>query len=436
MSIYFFSTTDKKIRALTGVKCIVFPVEDREKVSLNEESDSSEKQEIKKYIDERLKTSNAKEFSQKISEVLQDDENNKLIDFKEEYDHFNCITESVAGGFFHIRHLMCRIAFSSSNKNKISKHPICLNKAYEQVIKYYIDYSHFHYFAYPIIETYFALRVENNSKKEEMIYPERVEKYMNYLKGVNELSYKTVGKLIDEDYIFAIKYDKNDSYVLSQSSKINFKPKLIKAMILLYYDVYPLLKIKKIWYILVRTLFKNIKIVIPYLIGRLFPNWVKNKTGNLPSLISGDTQIDPVGFSSEKPFLYSSEVKLKIEEKEKNDLLWHILSRVSVIYQHKQFGWSKQKALTYFQMLREFFVDWQPRNEGSELATSELDFNIIESVYKLDNIKKKRLKHELGNLAINLFNEFSSIQLLDEKRLSNEERLPFYSFMNCSYYHI
>jgi hypothetical protein len=415
MSIYFFSIseTESKIRALTGVKSIVFP--------------ATESTDI--FLKSNLTVTNIDEYNSNIDNILKNTIDDKPLDFGEEYDHFQCLTESVAGGFFHIRHLMCRVAFSATNKKKID-FPIVKNcKCYEQVIKYYIDYSYFHYFAYPIVENYFEIKNQekfNFSEKEEKIYPERQLKYKKYLKSISDLTHELIGKMIDEDYIHYLKNKVLESVILK--GKVNFKYKFYKALIIFSYDVVPILLIGKLWKTLVSVLFKNIKIVIPYLIGRIFPNTITKNTGKLPGIISGDTQIDPVGFSSNKTNLTSSEVSLTEKEKEKNDLLWHILSRVAVIYQHKQFGWTQNRLLKYFQMLREFFCAWQPRNVGSEFIVSGIDFDILEIIF---NNKSEKLNYkELSDIALLIFETHK------DKELDEADKLSFYSFMNCSYHHI
>lgn len=418
MSIYFFSIGENRVQALTGVKCIVFPNSDL----------------YREFIDKVLSTNNEGVFSERINKILEQQYKNIPNEFEEEYNHFQCITESIASGTFHLRNVICRVFFSSTNKKKLFQNEhLKYNKAYKQVIKYYIDYCHFHYCSYPYIENYHTIITETKITNEDILYADRVRESKDYLLKLQKVNPLVIGNIIDEEYLA---YKKDNIVTTSFFKKGNgeFNSKVKKMFILFYYDIVPLLLNVRTCVILVKKVLKTTKI-FPYLYGRFFSKKIKHNTGNLPSFISGDTQIDPVGFASNQQLLDSSEIYLSKDERFKNDLLWHILSRVALIFQFKQFGWAEEKTKKYLQMLREFFIEWQPKNIGSESIMSGIDNSIIIDIYKnesgiFDNKMQSEFYPALVTYSLRKYTEAM------EDSINEEVKIAVASHLNCTYHHI
>ncbi|MBK8511684.1 MAG: hypothetical protein IPL56_05430 [Saprospiraceae bacterium] len=379
-------------------------------------------------MENNLKVNSLEEYQLILKRLLANEVKDKPEYFNEEYNHFSCITQSKVSGFLHIRQVLNRINLSIANKDKIDNEKRLLpHKAFQHVVTYFIDYTKFHYIAYPFVENYFKLKDENNTNTEDLIYPERFQYIHDYLKENKSLNENDIGEIIDKYYIKDNAQKLKDKDVLHGIKNPTEFKKLIHLFI---YDLLPILLSYKLIFRIFKIMLKNLDLVFPYIFGRIFPKNIKLNTGKLPSMLYGKDQIDPVGFTTKQYRLKNTEVALTQSENAKHLYIWFILSRFAVVYQLTKFGWSEYKLLNYFKMLKEFFREWQPLVNGSEIIASAIDVDIIDIVNEkhLELSTSKNLTQNLTNLAVDFYNNKTY-----KNHLNNNS---FLQYLGCYYHHI
>lgn len=433
MSIYFFSAKQHEIKALTGIKAIVLPKED---------------------LDEGLQLFFGPRYDKREDIDLREELINVFLrdhvpeHFKEEYDHFQCLIHSNIANVFHINHLLLRLCYSSFTIRKsqlLIQGKLRPSRVHREVLRYFRNYTLFHFVAYPYVETHFLLTADSKQNFEEngIIYGKRIQKCMDKLENSQLLikkDYTFIGNIIDRNY-WLLKQSGLENLLKQEFESFQYLKDRGSIRILLYligFEIFPLLIIPSLWPALIKVLLKNINRVYPYLLGRLFPeSIIKGNMGALPGILSSDFTIDPAGFNtgqrelpSQEP-VYSSEIAKKYA-----DLLWHILSRIAVVYTMKSLGVDQSKIYSYFRMLRCFNERWAPFSINARMMMSSLDNSIIAEILhspvEIRSIVSNGYLKTLSRVGVSFFNR--TIDSFHNHLSDHESGLG--DALNCSYMHI
>lgn len=432
MSIYFYSTNEaKEIKALCGVKALILPVEIAEKIKKKLDNIAREKLSIEVL---------EKEYKESLKQILDDET------LKEEYNHFKCLVHSKAANFFHIRNILLRHTYSSYTLHRIIDPALNSHSIFRDVLKYFIDYAYFHYAAYPFIEAHHIFLTKNKQERGDFLYQERIKKAGNFLEeylknpGEKESSYSRVGNLVDRNFYLLLKKDRKTftTYEYTHAIEINYLKRFNLYIWLCLIMFGRLLKRPILWGELWRLLRKKIKIVFPYILGRLFPKLVvKHNTGVLPAILSDNKiTIDPVAFIYDSQSIHSEEKKAPSPlHGGLANLFWHILSRCAVIASFIDLDRNEGEIYIYFKKLRRFNEQWRQQTKHVKFDMDLLDNHIIDLVTKqFEKHPKyppwKRIAH-LERIAFNIFKKYR-----EEGSFDFRESSPYNSAVNCSYMHI
>jgi hypothetical protein len=432
MSIYFYSTNEaKEIKALCGVKALILPVEIAKKIKNKLDNIAREKLSIEVL---------EKEYKESLKQILDDET------LKEEYNHFKCLVQSKAANFFHIRNILLRHTYSSYTLPRIIDPALHPHSIFRDVIKYFIDYAYFHYAAYPFIEAHHIILTKNKQERGDFLYQERIKKAVNFLEkylenpGEKESSYSRVGNLVDRNFYLLLKKDRKTftAHEYTHAIEINRLKRFNHYIWLCLIMFGRLLKRPILWGELLRLLRKKIKIVFPYILGRLFPKLVvKHNTGVLPAILSDNKiSIDPVAFIYDSQSIHSEEKKAPSPlHGGLANLLWHILSRCAVIASFIDLDLDEVEIYTYFKKLRRFNEHWRHQIKDVQFDMDLLDNHIIYQVTNQfekhpDYPPWKRIAH-LEKIAFNIFKKYR-----EEASFDFRESSPYNSAVNCSYMHI
>lgn len=432
MSIYFYTTKKDKIKALCGVKAIIVPIEIARKIK--EILDNIEQ---KNLSEKTLK----KEFIRCLEKECSSDE------LKEEYDHFKCLAHSKAAKFFYIRNFLLRLAYASYTRKRITRPTLNPHSIFRDVLKYFIDYTFFHYAACPFIEahSFFLAPKEQEEKGEDPLYQERIKiarKFLDdYLRDLKKTdsSFRRVGKRVDRNFCLLLRLERETF------EKLEYEPNIGKKYLrhgnsyfLLHRMFGGLIRYPRLWINLGRAIFSKFKLVFPNIKSRLFPrNSDDCYSILLPAFLTEKNTIDPM-----MAFPYGQQSR----HSHKNyypaplngglaNLFWHILSRCAVIASFINLGLDEVEIYTYFKKLRRFNEHWRHQIKDVQFDMDLLDNYIIYQVTKqFEKHPKyppwKRIAY-LEKIALNIFKKYR-----EEGCFDSRESSPYNSAVNCSYMHI
>lgn len=422
MSLFFYACDKSEIKALVGVKAMILPLDIAQKIKKKLDSIGQNQQTLEM------------EFKNCLEREISSEE------LKEEYNHFKCLNHSKVAKCFYARNVLVRHSYNYYIRKKVTTllhpHPIL-----KDVLTYWIDYSYFHYVAFPIIEGAYIYHKSNtqDKKEEQILYGKRIKKFL--MENPNdftdkEISYKNIGHRVDRNFYLLLRSGRNILERL-EFKEINDEKnsKYCYSSFLIYYMFKNLLKRSAFWVNVGRALFLKIKFIYPHLLARLFNGNAKNQiAGQLPTILTGDFSISPTGF-------YYGKYDLKSHEKHYPsalhgglaNLLWHILSRCAVITCLIAMDVPEDDIFIYFKKLRKFNSIWRKKAKEAEFAMSLLDTEIINRV--LEQFKKNsgyspwKMIPILENIAINIFQKAREEDVLNLSTVDS----PFHRAVNCSY---
>lgn len=432
MSIYFYAGDVNEIKALCGVKVLILPDAVAGKIKDQLDSIAREKR-------------SPQTLENKFKQCLENELHSRELE--EEYNHFKCLVHSRAANFFHIRNIMLRYTYSSYTRKRITNHTLQPHSIFHDVLAYFTDYTYFHHAAFPFIEGHHLHLSEDGEQKtaEAILYPDRIEKAREFLAKERETlkdresSYRSVGATVDRNFFLLLKLGKKDFSTLEYSHAIDGRYLKHHNLYFWLHRMFAiLLRRPVIWLYIGKIILSRIKIVYPYILGRLFPRRVvKQNVGILPAIICNNISIDPVAFPYNKQSFKSSEkgYPSKLHGGLAN-LLWHILSRSAVIAGLIDLGVSIDDIFIYFKRLRQFNVKWRPDTEAAQFQLARLDTAIINRV--TDQCRKapqlsprERIPH-LETMAIDIFNKFREEKYFNFQDSSSSHNAA----VNCAYMHI
>ena len=431
MSIYFYAGDKKEIKALCGVKMLIIPYEIAEKIKKKMDN-IGQKELSMEALEEK--------FKQSLEAELQSKE------MEEEYNHFKCLIHSKAANFFHMRNIMLRYCYSSYTRNRITDPTIHSHSVFREVLRYFIDYAYFHYTAFPFIEGHHLLFSPDEEKKktEAILYPDRIRKAMEFLVKKNkefnnkESSYQFIGAIVDRNFCLLLNRNRKtfaDHEYFPLGEKCS-RP--CNLYFWLWFMFRRLIRRPALWGYLWKVAVSRIKIVYPYILGRLFPRReAKQNIGILPAILCKDINIDPVAFAYEKQSMKSPERHYPSKlHGGLGNLLWHILSRCAVIAGFIDLDVPEGDIYLYFKILRKFNEKWKANAGNGQFELAHLDTEIIYRVTKqydeIPGLSARERIRCLETLAMDIFKEYRDEEFFD----FNGEFSSHNAAVNCSYMHI
>jgi hypothetical protein len=432
MPIYFYTCKNDEIQALCGVKAIVIPAETANK--LKERLDNIEQT---KLSEKTLK----EEFNRCLEEEFVSDE------LKEEYNHFKCLVHSKAAKLFYVRNFLLRLAYASYTRKRIIRPNVSPHPIFRDVLKYFIDYTFFHYAACPFIEghAFFAAGKEQPEKGKDPLYWERIKiartflyEYLKNLK--NNDSYRRVGELVDRNFFLLLRQP-GETF-----AKLEYEP-TIDQIYLKKFNTYfwlhrmfgGLIKQPRLWINLGRAVLSKIKLVIPNIKNRFFPGSADSSHSPLlPTIIADKITIDPMmAFAYGKQSMHSHK---RYYPAPLNgglaNMLWHILGRCAVIASFISLDMPEKNINKFFKNFIQFNKKWRSSAKDAEFQLRLLDTVIIE---KLTEQYSKGTQHSpwdkifcLERIALDIFKEFRGNSFFN----LHDSSSPLNVALNCSYMHI
>jgi hypothetical protein len=431
MSIYFYAGDKKEIKALCGVKMLIIPHEIAEKI----------KNEMDNIAQEKLSTEVLEEkFKQSLEAELQSKE------LEEEYNHFKCLIHSKTANFFHMRNIMLRYCYSSFTRNRITDPAILPHSIFREVLRYFIDYVYFHYAAFPFIEGHHLLLSEEEEKKttEAILYPDRIRKAMEFLAKIGggfndkEFSYRRIGAIVDRNFCLLMSQGRKAFEGLEYFSLDEECLKTCSLFFWLRLMSGRLIRRPALWGYLWNVVISRIKIVYPYILGRLFPRRrVGQNIGILPAILCKEINIDPVAFAYEKQSMKSPEKPFPSKlHGGLGNLLWHILSRCAVIAGFIDLDVPEGDIYLYFKKLRKFNEKWKANAGNAQFELAHLDTEIIHRVTehcdKVPGLSARERIRCLETLGMDIFKKYRDEEFFDFKGDFSSHNAA----VNCSYMHI
>lgn len=431
MSIYFYTVDAKEIKALCGVKMLIIPYETAEII----------KNKMDNIAQEKLST---EVLEEKFKQSLEDDLHSKELE--EEYNHFKCLIHTKAANFFHMRNIMLRYCYSSYTRNRITNPKIHPHSIFREVLRYFIDYTYFHYAAFPFIEGHHLLLSDEEEKKttEAILYSDRIWEAMKFLakKDGNfsnkESSYRRIGTIVDRNFCLLLKKDRKTFEGLEYFPLDKEWVKTCNLYFWLWLMFGRLIRRPALWGYLCKVVVSRIKIVYPYILGRLFPRGgVGQNVGILPAILCNDINIDPVAFPYKKQSAKSPEKHYPSKlHGGLGNLLWHILSRCAVIAGFIDLDVPEGDIYLYFKKLRRFNEKWKVNAGKAKFELAHLDTEIIyrvtEQFGKVPGLSARGSIRYLETLAIDIFKKYREEEFFDFK----SELSSHNAAVNCSYMHI
>lgn len=431
MSIYFYAGDKKEIKALCGVKMLIIPYETAKKI----------KDKMDSAAQEKLSTETLEE---KFKESLEGELQSKELE--EEYNHFKCLIHSKAANFFHIRNVMLRYCYSSYTRNKITDPAIHPHSIFREVLRYFNDYVYFHYAALPFIEGHHLLFSEEEKKEttEAILYLERIRRVRELLLKKNGSfidkgsSYRRIGAIVDRNFCLLLNEDRKTFEGLEYFPLEEEYLRPCNLFFWLRFMFGRLIRRPALWGYLLNVVVSRIKIIYPYILGRLFPRrGVGQNVGILPAILCKDINIDPVAFPYKKQSAKSPEKRYPSKlQGGLGNLLWHILSRCAVIAGFIDLDVPEGDIYLYFKKLRQFNEKWRANAGDARFELAHLDTEIIHRVTEqCDNAPglspRERIRC-LETLALDIFKKYRDEEFFDFESDSSSHNAA----VNCSYMHI
>jgi len=264
MSIYFYAGDKKEIKALCGVKMLIIPYDTAKKIK-NKMGNTGKEALSTEALEEKFKRSLEGELKSK--------------ELEEEYNHFLCLIHSKAANFFHMRNIMLRYCYSSYTRNRITDPAIRSHSIFREVLRYFNDYVYFHYAALPFIEGHHLLFSEEEKKEttEAILYLERIRKVREFLLRKDgsiidkASSYRRIGAIVDRNFCLLLNQDRKTFEALEYFPLDEECLKPCNLFFWLRFMFGRLIRRPALWGYLLNVVVSRIKIIYPYILGRLFP---------------------------------------------------------------------------------------------------------------------------------------------------------------------
>jgi hypothetical protein len=485
MSVYFFSEgSDGEKKAMAGVKAIVIPKCEakliKKAIAINKEEPWCST--LKNYLTNSLKKPEITSEKQNITPEEQEKaEKQKQVEqaFREEYNHFRCLSNSKVAFFFHIRNIVLRLCYSSFNKkqnleqcfiNSYFFDADCSLKSrflYREIIGYYIDFANFYYFALPLIEAHHIVLDEPLKEFKHYFYADRLETAKIFLTRQKSFEEKDrtkadkfIADAVDRNYYMFFKTPDADNICptkqLDLAEPINAVSTYEFITLVFSKKTNHLLYRPWLWFLpLSQVFFRNFKylknMVNSYFIGRLWPSVVaKDNCGTLPGILADGIEIDPVAgvagvtkFSRDNISMESQESHLTPIEKMLSDLLWHILSRCAATFVYIKTGIPEKKIGDGFESSREFNTEWRAKSKSKEvqLLLRRIDNKIITEVADIckQEYSREEIIIELEKISLTMFH-CAKEDIFNYMEINHLNKKEFFSAfkhaVNCTYMHV
>lgn len=395
MPIYFYSCDEQsgKIRAMTGVKGLMFP-----------ESDAAEAFQLFWSLYEEFDSRSPNDAYADAVKKLHDND-----DFSEEIDHFSILSQTATARTLYVWNIICRISFTAFYKNKDPRQIKSSTLIHREISRYNIAHMHFFLSASPILEVSYEKRSGRGSSSRDLHAPD-IQAAKCFLDSIKKIpDHASVARTIDESFMSLWRKRKDLGIALFYKNSENpasfiKRAFILKAYIPAFTSLSAFLLVTKRFFELSFSLRRNFLKLITT--GSSNQKVTGLQSGSAPAILSPKGQIDPVAFSINKMHWGSLEVENRDQNRmTETNLLWHILSRSAETSIMMKANISKHQIETHFESQWDFYASGFVEDMQSRETALAIDYCIIDEFEKIRANSPDLLNSEskISEIAIGLF---------------------------------
>lgn len=470
MALYFFSEarTDSgegKIEAFTGVKSIVLPG-----ISYDEG--------LRRMFSDGGSTPEAATIISRLEAFFVSEGREPF--FREEYDHFRCLSASLIAGLFHLRNVLLRIAYSATTVSDIPRYRrgtsarLPRRRVHADVAAYYLEYGLFHAVAFPLVEAHALLDPLVRASKERcdhvrppgaprsrgrlpsanLPYSPKVTECLDQLRasGITSaaVGHGTVAKAIDAEFLRKLRTSDE-----TPTATPSLEAELDRIALVRWAGAFLTLPLRRphSWRPIARMVWSNLRLIKPYVFGRLLPSHDRDhrsadteaapNTGAVPGILTGGMTVDPAAFTSrndQREYMPSQELSFEhTRDRSLSDMLWHCIATVAISVRLLREGAEPTQIADLIQTQRSFMGTWKP--EGADVQReflADLHLDLIDEAARWNDrngsrpLTSRAAATSIARCGRELFAAWweAAGSVLDE----DEE--AFSAAINCYYIHV